>query len=201
MICESSAESAAFWSRCDRLGGVRSEGYGDIGQLAGHSHKWDFEMSKKGSSDTKEGVTGLILLAMIGLIAFGIFRSRNDPAETPTNTDPSTQATVTPSPSPPQPTPEEMAAKEKELLYGQNCLSRWDGSHEAFVAKVKARLNDPDSFDHVETITWPRRDDGRNSIMMTFSARNGFGGVITSKAMGSINGADCSDALFVEFLD
>ena len=103
--------------------------------------------------------------------------------------------------APPQPTPEEVAAKEKELLYGQHCLSLWDGSHSELVKLVKRRLNDPDSFDHVETTTWPVRDDGRNSIMMTFRAKNGFGGVITSKAMGSINGLDCSDAIFVEFLD
>jgi hypothetical protein len=116
-------------------------------------------------------------------------------------TDAPAEIAVTPPPAAPQPTPEEVAAKERELLYGQHCLSLWDGSHPEFVNQVKRRLNDPDSFDHVETVTWPVRDDGRNSIMMTFRAKNGFGGVITSKAMGSINGLDCSDALFVELLD
>jgi hypothetical protein len=114
--------------------------------------------------------------------------------------EPTSTASAAPA-APPQPTPEEVAAKERELLYGQHCLSLWDGSHPEFVKQVKRRLNDPDSFDHVETVTWPVRDDGRNSIMMTFRAKNGFGGVITSKAMGSINGLDCSDALFVELLD
>jgi hypothetical protein len=158
-------------------------------------------MANKGSSDTTEAFTGLVLLAVIGLIAFGIFSSRDDAETTPAETAPTTEVTVTPPPAPPQPTPEEVAAREKELLYGQHCLSLWDGSHPEFVKQVKQRLNDPDSFDHVETVTWPVRDDGRNSIMMTFRAKNGFGGVITSKAMGSINGLNCSDALFVEILD
>jgi hypothetical protein len=158
-------------------------------------------MAKKGSSDTTEAFQGLILLAVIGLIAFGIFRARDDAEATPAETAATADVTVAPPAAPPQPTPEEVAAKEKELLYGQHCLSLWDGSHPEFVNQVKRRLNDPDSFDHVETVTWPVRDDGRNSIMMTFRAKNGFGGVITSKAMGSINGLDCSDALFVELLD
>jgi hypothetical protein len=158
-------------------------------------------MSKRGPSDTKEAFQGLILLAVIGLIGFGVFRNRDSAETPPAATESAAQVTVTQPPAPPQPTPEEVAAKEKELLYGQHCLSPWDGSHKAFVAQVKQRLNDPDSFDYVETVTWPVRDDGRNSIMMTFRAKNGFGGVITSKAMGSINGLDCSDAIFVEFVE
>lgn len=87
-----------------------------------------------------------------------------------------------------------VAEQERALQYAHNCLSPWDGSHDRFSKLVSARLNDPDSFDHISTTTWPRREDGRNTIMMTFAAANGFGGTITAKATGSINGDDCSDA-------
>ncbi len=89
---------------------------------------------------------------------------------------------------------EEAAKKAEERLYAQNCLSPWDGSHRAFESMVTATLNDPDSYEHVETLTWPRRADGRNEIVITFRAKNGFGGTITAKATGTINADNCSDA-------
>lgn len=89
---------------------------------------------------------------------------------------------------------EEAQKKEEERLYAQNCLSPWDGSHRAFEALVTASLNDPDSYEHVETLTWPRDAQGRNQIVMTFRAKNGFGGTMTAKATGSITADNCADA-------
>lgn len=138
-------------------------------------------------------------MAAMGYGAYWWFTSEDDPGPTAPEV---AQSDVTPQPAqveaapaaPPQPSPEEIAQKEKDLRYAHNCLSVWDGSHGAFVRLVEAQLNDPDSFDHVETTTWPRRDDGRNQIVMTFRAKNGFGGVVTGKAVGTVTGSDCASA-------
>ncbi|MCA3451160.1 MAG: hypothetical protein INF92_12485 [Rhodobacter sp.] len=95
----------------------------------------------------------------------------------------------------PQPTPEEVAAKERDKAFGLWCLSAWDGSHPEFVKAVQDRLNDPDSFQHDDTMVWTVRPDGRNQIVMAFRARNGFGGTVRHKAAGTFDNKTCS---FVE---
>jgi hypothetical protein len=102
------------------------------------------------------------------------------------------------------PTPTELAAAEAERVaaaeqvahdqkYGFTCLSLWDGSHDGFVAAVKQTLNDPDSFEHDETKTWPVNAEGRNTILMNFRAKNAFGGTIRVKASGSFDNKTCED--------
>lgn len=82
-----------------------------------------------------------------------------------------------------QPSPEERAEERRK---GFHCLSKWDGSHRLFVQLVKRRMNDPDSFDHVETRVTPvQSDTGRHAIMMVFRGRNAFGGVVKNTAIGS----------------
>lgn len=152
-------------------------------------------MGNKGSSDTTEAFQGLILLAVIGLIAFGIFRARDDAESTPAETAAPAEVTVAPPAAPPQPTPEEVAAKERDKAYGLWCLSAWDGSHPEFVKAVQDRLNDPDSFQHDDTMVWTVRPDGRNQILMAFRAKNGFGGTVRHKAAGTFDNKTCS---FVE---
>ncbi len=88
-----------------------------------------------------------------------------------------------------------MAQAEKEKAHGFQCLSAWNGSHRGLERAVKDSLNDPDSFEHVETLTWPVGTDGRNQIMMTFRAKNGFGGVITSRAIGTFDNTNCDAEL------
>ena len=97
--------------------------------------------------------------------------------------------------APPQPTPEEVAAKERDKAFGLWCLSAWDGSHPEFVKAVQDRLNDPDSFEHDDTMVWTVRPDGRNQIVMAFRAKNGFGGTVRQKAAGTFDNKTCS---FVE---
>ncbi|WP_151720186.1 hypothetical protein [Gemmobacter serpentinus] len=84
------------------------------------------------------------------------------------------------------------AEKAHEAKHGFHCLSGWDGSHRDFVAAVKAQLNDPDSFEHDETRTWPVREDGQNAILMMFRAKNGFGGVVRGKASGTFDNQSCA---------
>ena len=105
------------------------------------------------------------------------------------------EVTVAPPAAPPQPTPEEVAAKERDKAFGLWCLSAWDGSHPEFVKAVQDRLNDPDSFQHDDTMVWTVRPDGRNQIVMAFRAKNGFGGTVRHKAAGTFDNKTCS---FVE---
>ncbi len=86
------------------------------------------------------------------------------------------------------------AEAERDRKYGFRCLDFWDGSHPGIVRAVKAQLNDPDSFQHDETKVYPVNEEGRNAAFMTFRARNGFGGMVRGKALGSFDNATCDDA-------
>lgn len=68
---------------------------------------------------------------------------------------------------------------------GFHCLSPWNGSHREFVKLVKDRMNDPDSFEHVETRVTPVQGDGKHIITMQFRGRNAFGGIVKNTAIGS----------------
>ncbi|MGA0615656.1 hypothetical protein [Paracoccus sp. KR1-242] len=80
-------------------------------------------------------------------------------------------------------------ARERE--YGFHCLSTWDGSHAAFKKAVKSALRAPDSFEHVETATFPV-SAGRNRIVMTYRGQNGFGGTNVERAIGSFDNSTCN---------
>lgn len=71
----------------------------------------------------------------------------------------------------------------------ERCLSAWDGSHPEMSREVKAMLNDPESFDHIET----RYIDRGNEIdlIMKFKGTNKLGGVVTNTAKATIN-KDCN---------
>ncbi|WP_206046916.1 zinc ribbon domain-containing protein [Mangrovimicrobium sediminis] len=56
------------------------------------------------------------------------------------------------------------------------CFSAWDGSHRNLEKIVKASMNDPDSYDHVET---RYTDKGDFLIVRTeFRGKNAFGGTV-----------------------
>lgn len=94
----------------------------------------------------------------------------------------------------------EKAAKEaEEKKYGLHCLSRWDGSHVEFKALVKRHMNDPDSFEHVETKVSSVNASGRHVIIMQFRGRNAFGGMVKNTAKGSYL-PDCSSLRLIEVL-
>lgn len=57
-------------------------------------------------------------------------------------------------------------------------FSAWDGSNKNLVASVKEVMNDPESFEHVETRF---REQGDSLfLIMKFRGKNAFGGVITN---------------------
>lgn len=75
---------------------------------------------------------------------------------------------------------------EEKADANEQYFSNWDGSNVELVEAVKAKMNDPDSFEHVET-GWKDDQDGTLFLKMIFRGKNGFGGVITSSATAVFN--------------
>jgi hypothetical protein len=76
----------------------------------------------------------------------------------------------------------EKAANHAALM---SQFSQWDGSHRQVEAAIKARMNDPDSYTHVET-RFKETDTGA-IIVTKFRGKNGFGGVITQTATALVD--------------
>lgn len=58
-------------------------------------------------------------------------------------------------------------------------FSAWDGSHINLTRLLKKNLNDPDSYEHVETVYWDR---GNYLIVQTkYRAKNGFGAMVLGR--------------------
>lgn len=78
------------------------------------------------------------------------------------------------------------AEKRKKRIESQ--FSAWDGSHRNLERVIQKSMNDPDSYDHVETVYW---DQGDHLIVRTtFRGKNAFGGVVKNsvKAKVSLDG-------------
>jgi tetratricopeptide (TPR) repeat protein len=81
---------------------------------------------------------------------------------------------------------ESIAAERKKKIEMQ--FSPWDGSHRNLEKYIKKIMNDPKSYDHVETVYWDR---GNYLIVKTtFRGKNAFGGVVINsiKARVDTNG-------------
>ena len=77
---------------------------------------------------------------------------------------------------------------------GFHCLSAWDGSNDSLVEQVKATLRDPASFEEIETKITPVKD-GKHMIIMTYRAKNGFGGMNVGSAIGTVDHESCKATL------
>ena len=154
-------------------------------------------MAEKSKSETmKETTTGVFALAVLGLLGY-FYLSGGDP-EPPKTAVPLEGAIA------PAMTAEEIAAqkqaekeaaaeKAKAKMYGHHCLSAWDGSMPAFERLVAEHIIDNESYDLESTVTYPVNEEGRNSILTTFKARNGLGGMVPGRAFGSFNNETCGD--------
>jgi len=58
----------------------------------------------------------------------------------------------------------------------QTSFSGWDGSHKKLTELIKESMNDPDSFQHDNTVYWDMKDHIR--VKTTFRGKNAFGGVV-----------------------
>ncbi len=81
---------------------------------------------------------------------------------------------------------EEEANARKEMIEKQ--FSSWDGSHVKLTKLIKDSMNDPKSYDHVETVYLDMKD--YLIINTTFRGKNAFGGTVknTVKAKVSLDG-------------
>ena len=88
------------------------------------------------------------------------------------------------------------AAEEvEEKRKGFHCLSAWDASHDGVVQLVRDRMNDPDSFDHIETLIAPVNENGKHALSMEFTGNNAFGGRVRQKAVAIVDNETCNAAL------
>lgn len=76
-----------------------------------------------------------------------------------------------------RPTPEKTAAELRAERI-EKAFSPWDGSHRGVEREIKARMNDPSSYEHVET----RYTDKGDFLLVrtTFRGKNAFGGLIVN---------------------
>jgi hypothetical protein len=67
-------------------------------------------------------------------------------------------------------------------------FSAWDGSHIELTREIKRNMNDPESYEHVETVYGDRGD--YLIVETTFRGKNAFGGTVinTARARVSIDG-------------
>ncbi|WP_141673678.1 MULTISPECIES: hypothetical protein [unclassified Gilliamella] len=74
--------------------------------------------------------------------------------------------------------------QRKKLIHSQ--FSSWDGSHRELEKYIKSKMNDPDSFKHVET---KYIDNGSDNLIIvtSFRGKNAFGGVIVNTVTATVD--------------
>lgn len=79
--------------------------------------------------------------------------------------------------------------KARETLISKQ-FSAWNGEHIKLTRIIKDSMNDPDSFEHIESKYW---DEGDHLIIIeSFRGKNAFWGIVKNsvKAKVSIDGND-----------
>lgn len=73
----------------------------------------------------------------------------------------------------------------KQQDFAKKNISSWDGSNPALERTVKNAMNDPDSYEHVQT-TFEYKNDKVIGTML-YRGKNAFGGKIIDKAVGTFD--------------
>jgi len=78
--------------------------------------------------------------------------------------------------------------KTERQIEVEKQFSAWDGSHNGLTKLIKDAMNDPNSYEHVETVFWDKND--HLIVMTTYRGKNAFGGVVKNfvKAKVDFNG-------------
>lgn len=78
--------------------------------------------------------------------------------------------------------------KTERQIQLEKQFSAWDGSHIELTKIIKKAMNDPDSYEHVETVYWDMTD--HVVVRTTYSGKNAFGGRVKNwvKAKADNNG-------------
>ena len=97
-------------------------------------------------------------------------------------------------PKDPEPISPEQALINKTIadsVYHAKYIAKqftYDGSHIKVVDSIKSILNDPESFENVQTTYKDFKDNGL-LVITKFRAKNGFGGVITQTYLSRVDSA------------
>ncbi len=67
----------------------------------------------------------------------------------------------------------------------ESLFSAWDGSNYELTKTIKKTMNDPNSFEHVETTYLDKGD--HLVVKTTFRGKNAFGGVVENWVMAKVN--------------
>jgi len=87
------------------------------------------------------------------------------------------------------PEPEKkLTAQEKHKQKVEALFSGWNGSHKKLEKMIKQNLNDPSSYEHVQTLYWDEQDSV--IVKTTIRAKNGFGAIMTTsyRAVSDLQG-------------
>ncbi|MDR0228197.1 MAG: hypothetical protein LBI72_03945 [Flavobacteriaceae bacterium] len=69
---------------------------------------------------------------------------------------------------------EDGTPKTEKQIEIEKHFSAWDGSHIELTQQIKQAMNDPDSYEHIETKFWDVND--HLVIRTVYSGKNAFGG-------------------------
>ena len=87
------------------------------------------------------------------------------------------------------------AENKKIEDFKKNCFSAWDGSHRQLEKYIKSNMNDPKSYDHVETTFSLQKD---YAIVLTkFRGKNAFGGTVLNSVKAKVS-YDCNVIEIIE---
>lgn len=107
---------------------------------------------------------GIVAIIAIAIIWLGLTRDTAKPSKWPY-------------------TQEEESKRREEII--SNCFSAWDGSNIELTKFIKESMNDPDSYEHIQTTY----QDINNEIIIhtTFRGKNAFGGVVKQSISATIS--------------
>jgi hypothetical protein len=74
---------------------------------------------------------------------------------------------------------------EKQIA--DNQFSKWDGSNIYVTEKIKEFMNDPDSYNHVETLYAYNNATKTIEVRTKFRDKNAFGGTIMNTAIATVD--------------
>jgi len=69
--------------------------------------------------------------------------------------------------------------------FEKTLMSSWDGSNRALERYIKANMNDPKSYEHIETRYSINYDKGVAVLMTKFRGKNAFGGVVVNACVAT----------------
>lgn len=123
-------------------------------------------MTDKKKMTKEEWKSGCIGMIVIALILFFVARSCF-------NNDESSEKT------------QALSKEELRIQEIESCFSAWDGSHSNVVKFVLREMNDPNSFEHIETKYVDR--DSVLWITMDFTGKNAYGGRVRHKITSEVD--------------